>query len=432
MRIATSTLYDQQVNAINNQVALQAQLGNQLSTGRALNAPSDDPTHIAQDLSLATTIGQENTTVTNVTDKTSELNTVDQALTSLTNVLQKARSIAVQGASDTLSLAQRQSLGTQVDGLLTEAIGLANTQYGSKYVFAGSVAPGSAPVTATGSPTRSVNFSGNFQSQSQVFANGQSLPLSTSIQQAFNYKSADNSPDVFQALINLRDSLNNAVTDDVSNAQVNKAGQVIVPAATALNSPNFAVALVPDSTGNVAFTISSALGSFTFGPPAVTPATTVGAVLAAVNAQTATTGVTAAFNAQTQKVTLTAAGGIAFRIDDTASAGATNTANFTKIFALNNQADPVANVSRQLGDLDHTLNVVLQARAQVGSNVQVLTGIQSETSASVVSNTKVQSGIEDADIAKVVSEFSQSQTVLQSAYATTTRLESKKLFDYLQ
>ncbi|MDQ6930820.1 MAG: hypothetical protein M3126_09175, partial [Candidatus Eremiobacteraeota bacterium] len=187
MRIATSTLYEQQVNAINNQVVLQANLGNQLSTGRALNAPSDDPTHIAQDLNLSTTIGQENTTVTNVTDKTSELNTVDQALNSLTNVMQKARAIAVQGASDTLSLQQRQSLATQVDGLLTEAIGLANTQYGSQYVFAGTVTPTSAPVTATGSPTSAVSFNGNFQSQSQVFANGQSLPLSTSIQQAFNY-----------------------------------------------------------------------------------------------------------------------------------------------------------------------------------------------------------------------------------------------------
>ena len=431
MRIATSTIYEQQTASIDNQVALQALQGNQLSTGKALTAPSDDPTHIAQDLALGTTLGQDKTTISNVTDKTAELNTVDQALSSLTNVIQKARSIAVQGASDVLSPAQRQSLGTQVDGLLTEAIGLANTQYGGKYVFAGTVAPSSPPVTSSGSPTSTVNFNGNFQVQTQAFANGQTLPLSTSIQAAFNFQSADHSPDVFAVLMNLRDSLNKGITDDVSNTQVNVAGQVVA-ATTPLNSANFAVPLVPDSSGNVSFNIASASGSFTFGPPAVTPATTVGAVVSAINAQTATTGVSAAFNLLTQKMTLKSVGGIAFRIDDVPSAGATNSANFSGMFALNNQADPVGNVSRQLGDLDKILNVALQARAQVGSNVQALSAISDQTSTLVVNNTKVQSGIEDADIAKVVGQFSQTQTVLQAAYATTNKLESKMLFDFIQ
>ena len=430
MRIATSTLYDTQSNTIDNLVVRQQDLGNQLSTGKQLTMPSDDPTHIAQDLNLGTTIAQENTTVSNISDASAELNTVDSALNSLTNIVQKARSIAVQGASDTLSPTQKKSLATQVDGLLTEAIGLANTNYGGKFVFAGTVAPSSPPVAATGSPTSAVTFTGNLQAQTQVFANGQNLALSTTLQQAFNFQSADHSPDVFQVLMNLRDSLQKGTVDDLSSTQVNVSGTV-VSAATALNSPNFATPLVPDSAGGVSFTISGTPGSATIGPPGITPASTVGAVVAAINAQTGVTGVTAAFNAQTERITLKSTNGVAFRIDDVPSAGATNTANFSKMFALNNQADPVGNLSRQLGDLDKSLTVVLAARASVGSNIQALTSIKDQTSSLVVNNTKVQSGIEDADIAKVVAQFSQTQTVLQAAYSTTTRLESRKLFDFL-
>ncbi|HEV7180566.1 MAG TPA: flagellin hook IN motif-containing protein, partial [Candidatus Baltobacteraceae bacterium] len=368
MRIATSTLYDQQTTAIDNQTSLQANLAQQISSGKALTAPSDDPTHIAQDLFLGTAIGQENATVSNVTDATSELNTVDSALSSLTAIVQKARSIAVQGASDTVSTDQRKALATQVDGLLSEAIGLANTNYNGKYVFAGTTAPSSPPITPTGSPVSAINFTGNFQVQSQTFANGQTMPLSTSLQAGFNFQSADHSPDVFAVLMTLRNSLANGTTDDISKVQVNQEGTV-VGANTALNSANFATKLVPDSTGNVSFSIAGAPGSFTFtfapaapvglGPP---NPPVPGSIVDTINAQTATTGVTASFDPQTEKLTLKSANGAAFRIDDTPSAGATNSSNFTTMFNLSNQADPVGNVSRQLGDIDKVLSVVLTAR----------------------------------------------------------------------
>ncbi|MBV8644840.1 MAG: flagellar hook-associated protein FlgL, partial [Candidatus Eremiobacteraeota bacterium] len=56
MRIATSTIYAQQVAAIDNQQATYAQLGQELSSGKQLSAPSDDPAEIGQDLSLHVTI----------------------------------------------------------------------------------------------------------------------------------------------------------------------------------------------------------------------------------------------------------------------------------------------------------------------------------------------------------------------------------------
>jgi flagellar hook-associated protein 3 FlgL len=426
MRIATTTLYDQQTSAIENLASQQATQGNQLSTGISLNQPSDDPTHIAQDLELRTQVALGNDSVQNISSDSAELNTVDGALSSLTNVMQSARSLAVQGASDTLTAQQRQALADQVNGLLDEAIGLANTQYGGKYVFAGTATPATPPVSAIGSPTASVTFNGNLENQTQTFSNGQSLQTSVTLRQAFNYANTDGSPDVFQTLANLRNTLTTGNVVDQSAAGVNVPGTVIT-GATLLNSANLGTKIVPDSTGNVSIEIGSAQNTngavLTFNPATAT----INSVITAINGSG--TGVTASFDAVNQKLVLTGTGD--FQIKDWPSPGATDTANFTSAFALQGQADAVNTLSGQIGDIDNALQGTLDSRSQLGSTVQTLTALSGTDSQQVLNNTQVQSGLEDTDIAKVISQFSETQTALQAAYGTTNKLESKSLFDYL-
>ena len=153
-------------------------------------------------------------------------------------------------------------------------------------------------------------------------------------------------------------------------------------------------------------------------------------LVARINAVTAQTGVTASFNAATQKLVLTGTG--SFYVTDTPSpGGATTSGNLTSVFNLAGQSDFVQNISTQLGDIDHALNTLLQARSVVGARIQTLGSIQSQLQSSVTDNTKVKSGIEDVNVAAATSKFSQTQTALQAAYSTTNRLESKTLFDYL-
>jgi len=430
MRIATSQLFDQQTASIDNLTAQQQQQGNELTSGKRLNRPSDDPTHIAQDLSLRTQIAQGNQTGDNVANLSAELTTVDGALSSVTDVLQKARALAVSGASDALTPAQRQAMATQVDGLLGELVGLGNTQYAGKYVFGGTADLTQPPVKAGGTPTSSVTFSGNLQSQTEVLPSGQSVPSSVTIQQAFNFSSTNGSPDAYQTLIALRNALAQGSVADVSAAGVNVPGTSFA-AATPINSPGvLATPLVPDANGNVDISISSGVA-----PNGVTIAipanATVAAVLAAINAQTGTTGVTASFDYAQQKLSLSSPSGGPFQVQDVVSPGAPTPGNFTTAFGLTQQADVTNTISAQLGNVDQVLQVALQARTMVGQTIQNLSALASLQSSQVLNNTAVQSGIEDADIAKVMTQFSQTQTALQAAYGTTTKLESKNLFDYL-
>src|ERR1700676_2375187 len=227
MRIATSTIYAQQTAAIDDQAALYAQIGQQLSSGKQLSAPSDDPGQIAQDLLVHTSIDTTNQASTNVQNAVSELTTTDGALSSLTSVMQSARALAIQGASDTLTDAQRTSLANQIDQVRRRAVAIGNSSYAGKYIFAGTSTSANPPVVTQGSPTSSVVFSGNEQVQGQLIYNNVSFALSTTFQSAFNYKAADGSPDIFQTLITLRNTLTGKVATDQSSTAANQAGATI-------------------------------------------------------------------------------------------------------------------------------------------------------------------------------------------------------------
>jgi flagellar hook-associated protein 3 FlgL len=434
MRVSTDNVYQQQIAQIDELNAQQALYAQQISSGKAVNVPGDDPTQIAQDLNVRTDIGVQTQVGQNLTNTTSQLTTVDSALASLTNVLQSARSLAIEGASDTNTPTQLKEIATQVYQLLQQSVGISNTQYGGAYVFAGTATPSSAPIVLTGSPATAVTFIGNNVAQTQKLPNGQSLTSSVTLQQAFNYNAADGSPSVFLALQNLYNTLSNAQTTDQSTSQVNVPGQVLTNASTfaqltapgLLNTP-----LVADSSGNVEINISSGAApngvNVTF-----TAADTIASIIAKINATTPATGVTATFNFQTQRLSLTSPSNQSFQIQDVPSAGATNTGNFVAAFNLNNQADFVNNLSTQLGDIDHVTQSMLNSRAQVGSTLQQLAALTNLNSETVNNDTTVQTNIEDTNIPKATTQFSLTQTALQAAYGTTSRLEQKDLFDYLQ
>jgi len=444
MRIATSTIYAQQTAAIDDQTAQYAALGQQLSSGKKLSSPSDDPSQIAQDLQLHIAIDTATQQSTNVQNAVSELTQTDSALSSLTSVMQSAQTLATQGASDTLSAGQRTSLANQVDQLLQQAVAIGNTQYAGKYVFAGTSTNATPPAVQQGNPISGVTFAGNEQAQGQLVYNNQQFALSTTFQSAFNFNSADGSPDVFQTLIRLRDTLQNGTAADESTAALNQAGAVVYGAAspvpTQLNAANtFATTPAPDSSGNFSLQINGEVN----GVQSVRTVTVAGnapldggpgSVIGAINAVTAQTGVTASFDPSSQKVTLSSAG--SFYVSDVASAGATGAGNLTAVLHLastssSTQADMVQNVSTQLGDITNVLDTVLNARSVIGSRIQTLSSIGDQLQTSITDNTGVESGIEDVNVAAATSKFTATQTALQAAYNTTNRLESKTLFDYL-
>jgi flagellar hook-associated protein 3 len=453
MRIATSTIYSNQASSIDTLSSQYAQIGNTLSTGKSLNVPSDNPSQVAQDLTLTTTIQAENSDASNATAAQSQLTFTDSTLASLTSLLQTARNLAVSGANDIIpNGSQRPLIGQQVSGLLDQALALANAQYGGTYLFAGTGSGTTPPVTALGSPPNAVAFTGNNDVRTEVI-NGVTVPVGTTIQQAFNQTSTNGTPSVFTLLATLRNTLNQEPAAIESQQPINVTGKVILgqtsPAASQTTlaqiagpPPRTTIGLTPDSTGQYSIVIDGTnpgTGAATSTPITFPAGTAVdslvapGGVVQQINALQGTTGVTATWNVASQRLQLSSTGPNSppFRISDSASAGATNTSNFLAAFQIPNQVSVTSNLSTQIGDIDAVINQVLSARAGIGQQIQNLAGSTSQLQSLSTDNTNTKKNYEDTNVAQATSQFTLTQTALQAAYAVTSRLEGKTLIDYL-
>jgi flagellar hook-associated protein 3 FlgL len=440
MRISTTNLFDQQTFAIDNLMFTQSTLGNELSGGKKLIDPSDDPSQIAQDLQVRSTIADTTTSAQNTQQAGDELTEVDSTIGELTSALQSARQLAVKAASDVMDPSNKLGVANQVEQIIQQLVGLANTQYGGKYLFGGTNVAAVPPVATTGTPVTAVTFSGNEAQTGELYADGEQIGLSTTLQQAFNFNASDGSLNVFQVLINLRNTLNDSgpivinsggasVTGnaiDQSAQSVNGAGQIL-DATTALSGQanSFATPLQfqPTVPPSVQFTIDSGTGSSTITIPN-TDSIDGGAasVVGAINAVTAGTGVTAVWDQRTQKLTL--ASNAPFTITD-------DSGNFTAAFGLTSQSGVTDNLSRQLGDIDNVITAALVSRSAVGQSMDTLSTLTNRYNSAITNDTAVQSQIEDANFPTTISQFTETQTALQAAYSTTTHLEGHTLMDYL-
>jgi flagellar hook-associated protein 3 FlgL len=435
MRISTESVFTAQTNAIDNLTAQETQYGVELSTGLAVTEPSDDPTQIAQDLSVRTSIGVQTQVGQNLTNVSSQLSSVDSALSSLTSVLQSARQLAVEGASTTNTPDQLKEIATQVQQLLNQSVSIANTQYAGEYIFAGTASPGTLPVAQNSTTPSVVTFSGNEVAQQQTLPGGQSITTSVTLQQAFNYNAANGSQSVFQVLQNLYNTLQNNLSVDESSTSINVAGAAITAGTTLSALTSATIATTPLAFDNGVppeVTINIAGGSYPSGVNvSFTAGETIAQVVNAINSHTASTGVTASFNYQTERLSLAGTG--SFNVTDVATPGngATTTGNFVETFNLGTSANVVTNLSTQLGDIDNATQVLLNARAQIGSSIQEVNALETTSSTTVTNDTTVKSNIEDTNVAQVQPQFSLTQTALEAAYSVTSDLEQKTLFDYL-
>jgi flagellar hook-associated protein 3 FlgL len=157
-----STALDQTANQI--QVTEQ-----QLATGQRVNQPSDDPAAYAQ----TEVLSQQSSAITNdvsvATQAQSQLSTIDSALSSTGNALDSAVQLATQGADATVSTSQMADLGQEVNGLLAQVIGIANTQYDGAYVFSGDQVL-TVPFNAAGVYSGGTNTTQTLQVEVYVYA----------------------------------------------------------------------------------------------------------------------------------------------------------------------------------------------------------------------------------------------------------------------
>lgn len=138
MRVSTKEMQLQTVQAMLDQQAQLNRTQNQLSSGRRILSPADDPSGSTQVLSLGQVIDTTNQYQRNADAATARLNVEDSTLSNAVDLLQRARELAVQGNNGTQSAADRKAVATEVRQLADSMMGLANTKDANgEYLFAG-------------------------------------------------------------------------------------------------------------------------------------------------------------------------------------------------------------------------------------------------------------------------------------------------------
>lgn len=110
----------------------------QLTTGRAINRPSDDPVRAATIGVLDDNIERSAQLKRNISHASAALNTLDQALGEMTDLARQARDIASDQSSTGSNPETRSSQGVIIEQMLNALVLMANRQGVAGYMFGGS------------------------------------------------------------------------------------------------------------------------------------------------------------------------------------------------------------------------------------------------------------------------------------------------------
>lgn len=482
MRISTSTFYSENISTLNT---LQVQIGQtqqQISTGRRILTPADDPAAAARAVELNQSDSANTQYGSNRTAATNTLSLSESILQSVTSLLQDAKTTAVYAGNGTLNQSDRRTLAADLQGRLQELLGLANSTDGAgNYLFSG----------AQGSVQAFANAAGGVQYQ------GDDVQRKVQAAPTRQISTTDSGADIFMRIRNGNGTFVSAAATAPmtlsTNASINLAGTTVTVANTNALVPGMVITGAGFPAGTTVLAVTSAT-TFTTSAPS-------GGVLPAV-AQTIQFGgansgsgaispgvVTnpALFNGNNYQVTFSVTGGVtSYSVTDVtnpaapaAVAGQTNVpyvsgqaisfngiqfdiqgvpanadafnvtpsvnqsifATLTNLIATLNSPVVAGNAAvaatyRQglndaLNNLDHGLNNVLGVRATIGARMNELDALNVTGDSLGLQYKQTLSQIQDTDYNKAISELTQQNMVLQAAQQSFAQVAKMSLFNYM-
>lgn len=138
MRISTNMIFEQQVRGITDSQASWLKSGQELSSGRRVNNPSDDPIAASRAVVLSQTQQQGKQYELARTFAEQGLSLEENTLKGVTDGIIAAQGLIVNGSTGTLSDSDRGSIATQLEGIRAQLLNQANSQDANgRYIFAG-------------------------------------------------------------------------------------------------------------------------------------------------------------------------------------------------------------------------------------------------------------------------------------------------------
>lgn len=206
MRITTNMISNQIIENLNIDLARLQEIHQQVSTGKRINKPSDDPLAAYRIVNLEEALAGVDQYQRNAGFVKNWVNASETSLQDAADTIIRANTLAVRGANDvTLSQHELDAIADEVNGLLENVFKSGNITLEGKYIFGGYQTQTSpfAAVMAGGEIT-AVNYVGDSGvEQIEIdlgYTTNRNIPGDSVFQPAAGI-------DIFATLINLRDDL---------------------------------------------------------------------------------------------------------------------------------------------------------------------------------------------------------------------------------
>lgn len=405
IRVSTSQTFNQGTNAILDNQSRVAQTQLQLSTGKRILKPSDDPIGTAVALNLRQQIDNATQYISNGQSAETRLEIEESSLSNVSDILGRVRDLALQGANGTLNYDDRKAIAIEIEQRFKELVGLANTQLSSgEYLFSG-YSTNVQPFTRNG--TGSVVYNGD-QGVQMVNVN--------STVQVENGNSGDA---VFMDITTGNGAF--VTTGDANNLGTGVISTATLSDPTAYVGDNYTVDFSLDSAGNLVYQVTGA----NTGPVYTAPLPRFDE-----NAQVT-------FNGITYSISGVPSDGDSFTVEPSYSQDMFTTINQI-VSALRlptdtstNQASFLNALNVGMQNLDQAIKHVDEVRASVGSRLNVIESERNINESLVVESKSALSLIEDLDYAEAITELNKRTLALQAAQQSFVKIQGLSLFEFI-
>ncbi|HTH66598.1 MAG TPA: flagellar hook-associated protein FlgL [Rhodanobacter sp.] len=400
MRVSTSWMQQQSVGSMMDRQSDLSDINTQLSTGKRINQPSDDPVGAARALDLTHVTADTAQYQRNITSANARLGLEDQSLSNVTNVLGRVRTLLLQAANGTQTDETRGDIAAEMVQLRQQLLGQANSKDGQgEYIFAGN-RTGTEPFASQ----NGVTYVGD--DGQRMVAAGPGLQVAT----------GDPGSAVFANI----PTGNGTFAISAASANTGSA----VAGASSVSDPHANPSAWDGGSYSIVFTAADAYEVRDGG----------GAVLDSGSYDPAVGGSVSFRGAQVAFSGTPAAG-------DSFALGASSTQDvFTtldKIIGTLQQpngggADTQNDINTQFANLDQAINTITRTRGAVGARMNALDQQSGLNDDLTLQYKSALSDVQSVNYYDAISQLGAQTTALQAAQQTFTKIQGSKLFDYLR
>ncbi|WP_178023361.1 flagellar hook-associated protein FlgL [uncultured Paenibacillus sp.] len=137
LRVTSNMMSNQVLRNLNRNLNKMSEQQNQLSTGRKLNKPSDDPVGVTYALRYRSELSANDQYSRNVDTALGWLDTTDSVMSQAEDVMNRLKELAVQASTGSNPQSALNSIASEFQELKKQLSDLGNTQINGKFIFNG-------------------------------------------------------------------------------------------------------------------------------------------------------------------------------------------------------------------------------------------------------------------------------------------------------